>query len=70
MKANIEVANRKEADAIRAGLDDPSVRAFVIIMGTLLMLPNQRARIRVLTYVKDRLEENAEIKSARETSAV
>lgn len=60
MKANIEVANRKEANAIRAGLDDPSVRAFVIVMGILLTLPSQRARVRVLTYVRDRLEEESE----------
>jgi hypothetical protein len=53
MKATIEVADRKEAQTIRAGLADPSVRAFVIIMGALQQLPTQSARARVLTFVSE-----------------
>lgn len=60
MKANIEVSDRKEADAIRTGLDDPAVRAFVVVMGILLPL-SERARRRVLTYVTDRLDEQDEV---------
>ena len=48
MKANIDVTNRREADDIRAGLEDPAVRAFVMIMGALSRLPSDRARRRVL----------------------
>ena len=60
MKANIEVKDRREADAIRTGLEDPAVRAFVIIVGVLLELPGDRARKRVLQYVTDMLDdENA-----------
>jgi hypothetical protein len=62
MKANIQVSDRKEADAIRAGLDDPAVRAFVVIVGILLPL-SDRARKRVMTYVTDRLEEQDEVRA-------
>jgi len=57
MKASIEVANRKEADAIKAGLEDPATRAFVIVMGVLRELPSDRARTRVLSYVRDYFDE-------------
>jgi hypothetical protein len=50
MKATIEVADRKEADAIRVGLEDPTVRACVVVMGALATLPI-RARMRVLECV-------------------
>jgi hypothetical protein len=65
MKANIEVANRKEADALRAGLEDPAVRAFVLIIGVLKALPTDRARQRVLQYVTDRLDEENEDKQRK-----
>jgi len=58
VKATIEVKDRKEADAIRTGLDDPTVRAFVVMMGVLKELPSDRARVRVLRYVQDYFEEN------------
>jgi hypothetical protein len=57
MKANIEVKNRKEAEQIRAGLADPQVRAFVVIMGAFSILPSKRARARVMQFVEDALDE-------------
>lgn len=57
MKATIEVTDRKEAEAIRAGLADPAVRAFVAIMGALSGLPSDRAKRRVLQYVADHFDE-------------
>jgi hypothetical protein len=58
MKATIEVKDKKEAEAIRSGLVDPSVRAFVVILGVLNTLtPRQQAR--VMTYVQDRLQDEA-----------
>lgn len=60
MKATVEVADRKEADAVRAGLEDPAVRAFVVITGLLLPM-TQRQRKRVLQYVTDKLNEDEEI---------
>lgn len=57
MKATIEVSDRKEADHIRAGLADPTVRAFVVVMGTLAKLPSNTARARVLNYVMDYFKE-------------
>jgi hypothetical protein len=57
MKASIEVSDRKEAEAIRAGLSDPAVRAFVIVMGALSQLPTDRARKRVMQFVRDHFEE-------------
>jgi len=59
MKATIEVKDRKEADAVRVGLEDPAVRAFVVIIGLLLPM-TQRQRKRVLQYVMDKIDEDAE----------
>jgi hypothetical protein len=59
MKALIEVKDRKEAETIRSGLEDPSVRAFVVITGALRMLPSDRSRRRVLQFVIDKLDEEA-----------
>jgi hypothetical protein len=56
VKATIDVADRKEADAIRAGLEDPAVRACVVVMGALATLP-LRARVRVLEFVRDHFDE-------------
>jgi hypothetical protein len=64
MKANIDVKDRREADAIKLALEDSAVRAFVVVMGTLKGLPTDRARKRVLQYVHDRLEEESEIAEA------
>jgi hypothetical protein len=62
MKATIEVTDRKEAEAIRAGLNEPAVRAFVIVMGALSRLPTSRARRRVMEYVADYFDENSDEK--------
>jgi hypothetical protein len=51
MKAQIEVANRREAEAIERAMTNPDVRAFVIIVGALQELPSDRARARVLSYM-------------------
>jgi hypothetical protein len=59
MKTAIVVKNRREAAAIRTALDDPQTRAFVLTMGTLLQLPSEQARRRVLTFVADMLNEDA-----------
>jgi len=59
MKATIDVASRKEAELIRAGLNDPATMAFVQVMGALLALPTNRARARVLNYVADKFDEEA-----------
>ena len=68
MKANIEVTDRREADAIKRALEDTAVRAFVVVMGTLKMLPTDRARRRVLQYVSDRLDEESELEQAAATN--
>lgn len=57
MKAYIDVADREEAEQFRRALVDPQVRAFVKVMGTLLSLPSDRARERVLRFVDDKLDE-------------
>lgn len=60
MTSRIEVANRKEGQQIRAGLNDPAVRAFVKVIGILSTLPSDRARRRVLGFVMDRDLESRE----------
>jgi hypothetical protein len=57
MKATIEVKDRKEGESIRKGLTDDDVRAFVIVMGELRGLPSDRARRRVLDFVRDMFDE-------------
>ena len=57
METSIEVEHRKEGEQIRLGLSDPAVRAFVRMMGTLSTLKSQRAKERVLTFVKDHFDE-------------
>jgi len=64
MKATIEVQDRKEADAIRAGLEDPTTRALVVVLGTLSQLSSDRARKRVLSHVADMLAEQDETDDA------
>lgn len=59
MKANIEVKSREEGNALKAGLNDPVLRAMVTTVGVLMSLPTDRARRRVLEYVADRLDEEA-----------
>jgi len=55
MKATIGVADRKEADLIRRGLDDGGVRALVIVMGALATLPTDAERQRAVQYACDLL---------------
>jgi hypothetical protein len=57
MKARIDVRNRAEAEQIRRALADPQVRAFVKVMGTLLALPSDRSRERMLRFVDDKFAE-------------
>jgi hypothetical protein len=59
MKTTIEVKSKKEGELIKRGLDDPVTRAFVQVVGSLLPL-TPRARERVLIFVKDSLDEEAE----------
>lgn len=57
MKATIEVKDKAEREAIRAGMADPAVRAFVVVMGALAQLPSDRARSRVMQFVRDHFDE-------------
>jgi hypothetical protein len=58
VKITIDVADRKEADAIRRGLADPQVRALVCVTGILAALPSDRARLRVLRVIDDKFNED------------
>lgn len=55
MKTYIDVANRKEAVLLRRGLEQEDVRAMVLVMGALAVLPTDRARARALRFVSDML---------------
>ena len=59
MKVAIPVKNRQEADALKRGLADPSVFAFAVVVGSLMALPTDRARLRTLQFVKDHLDEQS-----------
>jgi hypothetical protein len=64
MKFAITVANKDEGEQIRAGLEDPAVRAFVKVYGVLQALPTNRARRRVLEYFADHAAERSVIEMA------
>lgn len=51
MKVAIEVNDRKEADQVKTAMDEPIVRAYVLVMGVLLQLPDDRSRKDVLAAV-------------------
>jgi hypothetical protein len=53
MKTHIEVADRKEGELIRRGLNDPQTRALVKVMGALSTLPTRRTQLRVMRFVDD-----------------
>ena len=57
MKTTIEVEDRKEATLIRRALEDKETRALVKVMGALLALPSDRARLRTLRFAQDYLDE-------------
>lgn len=57
MKVAIEVNNRSEAESVKRAMADPKCRALVLIVGALLELPSDRARLRVLRHVQDALDE-------------
>jgi hypothetical protein len=57
MKANIDVGSRSEGAAIRAGLEDPELRALCVVLGVFKTLPNDRARQRVMRWVEDHLSQ-------------
>ena len=48
MKMTIDVRNRDEGDAIRLAMEDPETRAYVLITGLLMQLPDMETRMRVL----------------------
>lgn len=59
MKVAIEVKNRDEADAIKRAMADPAMRATVVVAGSLMALPSDTARRRVLAYVQGYLAEQS-----------
>ena len=46
----------EERRLIKRALQDEQIRAFVLVVGSLIELPTDQARIRVLRYVADALE--------------
>lgn len=57
MKVAIEVKDRKEAEAVKAAMGDPTTRAMVLVVGYLMPL-SQRARRRVLSWMANKLEDD------------
>jgi len=53
MKTTIDVENRREADAIKIGLDDPVMRAMVMVTGVLVSL-SERDQAQVMGYISER----------------
>jgi hypothetical protein len=61
VKTPVEVNDRREARALQRALADPSIKAYVVIMGELLALPSDRARRRLLTYMLDKASDSDEL---------
>jgi hypothetical protein len=68
MNTPIAIKNRREAAALHRAMADPTVRAFVLIMGELLALPSDHARRRVLTFIIDKASEPDEMRENAEHS--
>lgn len=60
MKIMLDVKDAAEATAIKTAMQDDVTRAFVVIVGTLMQLPTDRARRRVLRFVTDQVEAEVE----------
>lgn len=65
----LEVGNEQEKAAVDAAMADPATRAFVLVMGTLLKLPTDQARRRVLAYTQDRLKEEKKAVPSKKRAA-
>lgn len=59
MKVAITVASHREAQALKTALDDPEIRTFVLISGTLLPF-SPIARERILSFVTNIIDEREE----------
>jgi len=57
MKTTIEVKDKKEGDAIKRAMDDPEIRAFVVISGVLLPF-SVPTRKRMMAFVAGHFEEH------------
>lgn len=68
MKTTVEVTNKREADLVRQALADPEARVLVNVMGALLTLPDARARLRVMSFISDRLTQDGHADKAPSTS--
>jgi hypothetical protein len=62
VKATVEVQNRHEADAVKAALGDPAIKAFVVVIGALQTLQDDE-KARCLGYVKDWINYQANTKA-------
>lgn len=60
MRVSINCLTRQEGAAIKRALEDETARALVVTLGTLLHLPSDRARQRVLEWVADKFAEEKE----------
>ena len=60
MKATVEVKNRQEANAVKRAMTDPVTRAWSDGKSSSVPATMMKARRRVLSYVKDRLDEQAQ----------
>jgi hypothetical protein len=59
VKVTIDIDSREEGELLRQGLKDPQVRAYVMVVGALNRLPNNRTKARVLNYVADRIRQDS-----------
>lgn len=55
---HLAVKDQAEGESIERALADPMTRAFIVIVGTLLPL-GDRERTRVLTFINDKVNEEA-----------
>jgi hypothetical protein len=68
LKITVKCQTKKEGAAIKLAMEDETTRAFVVVMGNLLQLPSKRARERVLKWVADKLDEDHEKESPKDTA--
>jgi hypothetical protein len=64
MKLTIPVKDRAERLALARAFAEPELRAFMVSMGILLLLPTDRSRERVLRWVIDKFDEKRAVAPA------
>jgi hypothetical protein len=69
MQANVTVKDRSEKKAVETAMEDPTIKACVVVTGTLMQLSSRDQQDRVLRFAMDKVSEGDEQQQLREARA-